>query len=91
MSTEIDVQLLRTLHRILRQRSDLNERIRQGPGKIATAKRAEGEFLASLEQARELFDTIDPSTGPIQEPLQATASFEDLRWFLLPDEVRSGE
>ncbi len=52
----------------------------------------EGEVADScladyLAQARELLGTIDPRTGPIQEPLQATASFEDLRWFLLPGEV----
>jgi selenocysteine lyase/cysteine desulfurase len=50
------------------------------------------ECLAQyLDDARHLFDTIDPSGGPVQEPLQATASFEELRWFLLPGEVATGE
>ncbi|MGI9666072.1 MAG: aminotransferase class V-fold PLP-dependent enzyme [Acidimicrobiia bacterium] len=45
----------------------------------------------ALEQARALFDSIDPSDAPAQPELEATASFEDLRWFLLPNEVRAGE
>ncbi|GMR02212.1 MAG: aminotransferase class V-fold PLP-dependent enzyme [Acidimicrobiia bacterium] len=49
------------------------------------------ELAAYIEEARSLFESIDPSTGPVADPLQATASFEDLRWFLLPEEVRSGD
>jgi len=51
----------------------------------------EGELSNYLEQARTLFATIDPSTGPLQDEVDATASFDDLRWFLLPNEVRSVE
>jgi hypothetical protein len=47
-----------------------------------------GEYLV---EARELFETIDPSSGPLQDDIHATASFDDLRWFLLPNEVRSVE
>ncbi len=46
------------------------------------------ELSAYIEEARSLFASIDPSSGPAAPPLQATASFEDLRWFLLPEEVR---
>ena len=49
------------------------------------------ELANYLEQARTLFDSIDPTTGPSQPPVEATASFEDLRWFLLSEEVRAGE
>ncbi len=57
-----------------------------------TPERASDYELATyIEEARSLFESIDPSTGPVADPLQATASFEDLRWFLLPEEVRSGE
>jgi selenocysteine lyase/cysteine desulfurase len=49
------------------------------------------ELATYLEQARTLFDSIDPTTGPSQPPVEATASFEDLRWFLLSEEVRAGE
>jgi hypothetical protein len=52
---------------------------------------SDAELGAYLEAARDLFASIDPGSGPAQEPLAATASFEDLRWFLLPDEVRTGE
>jgi hypothetical protein len=51
----------------------------------------EGRLGEYLDVARELFDTIDPSTGPVHDDLHATASFDDLRWFLLPNEVRSVE
>jgi selenocysteine lyase/cysteine desulfurase len=44
-----------------------------------------------LDEARNLFESIDPATGPAQPPVEATASFEDLRWFLLSEEVRTGE
>jgi len=44
-----------------------------------------------LERARSILEDLDPATGPIQEPLQATASFEELRWFLLPDEVAADD
>ena len=49
------------------------------------------ELAGYLEEARRLLDSIDPAHAPEQAPLHATASFEDLRWFLLPGEVRSGE
>jgi selenocysteine lyase/cysteine desulfurase len=51
----------------------------------------ESDLAKYLEEARSLFDSIDPTTGPAQPPVEATASFEDLRWFLLSEEVRSGE
>ncbi len=58
----------------------------------AAPQRASDYVLATyLEEARTLLDSIDPSTGPVPDPIESTASFEDLRWFLLPDEVRSGE
>jgi selenocysteine lyase/cysteine desulfurase len=49
------------------------------------------ELARYLEEARSLFESIDPTTGPAQPPVEATASFEDLRWFLLSEEVRAGE
>lgn len=49
------------------------------------------ELERYLEEARALLDSIDPTEGPAQPPIEATASFEDLRWFLLPEEVRTGE
>jgi len=49
------------------------------------------ELARYLDEARDLFESIDPSTGPAQPPVEATASFEDLRWFPLSEEVRTGE
>jgi selenocysteine lyase/cysteine desulfurase len=49
------------------------------------------ELASYITEAKELFESIDPATGPTAAPLNATASFEDLRWFLLPEDVRSGE
>lgn len=49
------------------------------------------ELARYLEEARTLFASIDPTKGPAQPPVEATASFEDLRWFLLSEEVRAGE
>ncbi|MDK1018460.1 MAG: aminotransferase class V-fold PLP-dependent enzyme [Actinomycetota bacterium] len=42
-----------------------------------------------LEEARARFDSIVPSQAPVQSPVEASASFENLRWFLLPEEIRS--
>ncbi len=51
----------------------------------------DNELGRYLEEARTLFESIDPKMGPAQPPVEATASFEDLRWFLLSEEVRTGE
>ena len=56
----------------------------------APMETASDEVLSSyLDEARNLFESVDPSSAPQQAPLEATASFEDLRWFLLPDEIRT--
>lgn len=49
----------------------------------------EDELNQYLVQARDLLATIDPTTGPIQDEVNIEASFQDLRWFLLPNEVRT--
>jgi selenocysteine lyase/cysteine desulfurase len=49
----------------------------------------EGELADYVQKAKELFETIDPSSGPLQDDVDATASFEDLRWFLMPNEARA--
>lgn len=53
MSTpEIDVQLLRTLHRILRQKTDLEDRLQRGPKQVAIAKNGEVAFQQTLEETK---------------------------------------
>ncbi len=55
-----------------------------------SSKTAPDAALATyLDEARRLFNAVDPTLAPAQAPIEATASFEDLRWFLLPDEARS--
>ncbi len=58
---------------------------------VTPERASESELSRYITEARELFATIDPHTGPIQDPVHATASFDDLRWFLLPNEVRAGD
>ncbi len=64
-----------------------------GTGEMRYAKpveRADDTVLDRyLADARTLLAEIDPTTAPTQPDLQATASFDDLRWFLLPNEARS--
>ena len=55
------------------------------------ATTSDDDLAGYLDDARALLGAIDPASAPRQPPLDATASFEDLRWFLLPDEVRTGE
>ncbi|MGI9643354.1 MAG: aminotransferase class V-fold PLP-dependent enzyme [Acidimicrobiia bacterium] len=58
----------------------------------APMETASDDVLATyIDEARTLFESVDPSTAPEQAPLEATASFEDLRWFLLPDEIRTDD
>ena len=54
------------------------------------ARAPDTELARYLDEARELFGSIDPTSGPAQPLSEATASFEDLRWFLLPEDVRDG-
>ncbi len=58
---------------------------------VPTGEVPDGCLTQYLDEARSLLEEIDPTAGPVAEPLRATASFEDLRWFLLPDEVAAGD
>lgn len=49
----VDYPLLRTIHRILKQRTDLNGRIERGPRQIALAEFAEKKFGEELAQFKE--------------------------------------
>jgi hypothetical protein len=50
---KVDFALLTTLHRLLRQRTDLNERIARGPMQITAAENAERLLAAELDAAKE--------------------------------------
>lgn len=49
---EIDYNLLAVLHRILRQQSDLTDRIEQGPRKIRVAEINEAKFATKVEEVK---------------------------------------
>lgn len=51
----------------------------------------ESDLASYLVAAKDLLESIDPATGPSHPIADATASFEDLRWFILPEDVRAGD
>jgi selenocysteine lyase/cysteine desulfurase len=56
-----------------------------------TDRAGDAALSTYLESARTILGALDPTTGPEQPEILATASFEDLRWFLLPNEARTGD
>ena len=50
---KLDYSLLRTIHRILRQKADLSERIEKGPRKVVVAENAEKQFLVEVDEAKQ--------------------------------------
>jgi predicted nucleic acid-binding Zn-ribbon protein len=80
MSAQVDVQVLARLHRILRQQTDLNDRIRRGPAKIEVACKAEADFAAQLEAARKLLAETRMNADRKQLQLQEReARIDDLK------------
>jgi selenocysteine lyase/cysteine desulfurase len=58
---------------------------------IPDEEASDAEFDRYLDEARAMFEALDPGAAPEQPPLVVTTSFEELRWFLLPGEVRTGD
>ena len=80
MSTDVDVQLLRTLHRVLRQLTDLNGRIKRGPARVNVAKQAEAAFASALDEARTLLTETRMNADRKQLQLkEREARIEDLK------------
>ncbi len=80
MGTEVDVKVLRTLHRILRQKTDLKGRIKRGPATIEVAKRAEAAFNTTLVETQELLKTTRMNAERKQMQLQEReARIEELK------------
>ena len=50
---QVDYPLLRTIHRLLKQLTDLHERLEKGPRQITIAQRAEKAFIADLDEVKE--------------------------------------
>ena len=80
MSKKIDPVLLRSLHRILRQQTDLNDRIHRGPARVNVAKQAEAAFQASLDEAKQLLTETRMSSDRKQLQLdEREAKIEELK------------
>ena len=80
MATSVDVQVLRTLHRILKQRTDLNERKSKGPRKTKIAEAAEKELEAALADVTEQKKRTRMNADQKQLQLQEReARIEDLK------------
>ncbi len=71
MSSVVDVKLLKTMHRVLRQQTDLNGRIRRGPARVNIAKNAEATFDAALIETKELLKQTRLSAEKKQLQLQS--------------------
>lgn len=54
MAKSINVSLLRTVHRILRQQTDLQDRIRRGPARVNAARQAEVAFQSAVDESKQL-------------------------------------
>ena len=50
---EVDYSLLRTIHRILKQKTDLGERLEKGPRQVTIAENAERKFEEELTAVKE--------------------------------------
>ena len=77
---EVDYALLQTIHRLLKQKSDLNERIEKGPRKITIAENAEKNFESALAMAKEVKTKTQMAADEKQLQLsQREAKIEDLK------------
>ncbi|MCH2179808.1 MAG: phospholipase [Mariniblastus sp.] len=50
---QVDYPLIRTIHRLLKQIADLDERLEKGPRQIVIAQRAEKAFVADMETVKD--------------------------------------
>lgn len=76
----IDYQLLRTLHRMLRQQTDLREQIQRGPKRLRQGKLNEDKFAADLDAAKEALKSTRMMADDKQLQLDSReAKIEDLK------------
>ena len=77
---KLDYSLLATIHRILKQKTDLTERIEKGPRQIRIAENAEQQFSDSLQEIRESRKQAQMSADDKQLQLGSReAKIEDLK------------
>ncbi|MFK7768004.1 MAG: zinc ribbon domain-containing protein [Mariniblastus sp.] len=76
----LDYTLLRSLHRMLRQLSDISERIRKGPMKVKVVAANEANFLKAMEQAKENLTELRKASNAKQMQLaEREAKIEDMK------------
>ena len=77
---EVDYSLLKTIHRLLRQRTDLGERIERGPRKITVAENAEKNFEEAVANNKEARTKTQMAADEKQLQLgEREAKIEDLK------------
>lgn len=77
---QIDYSLLATIHRLLRQQTDLNDRLEAGPRQVRIAEKNEAGFLATVEQAKQ--KVIETKMAADEKQLhlgEREAKIEDLK------------
>ena len=77
---EVDYSLLRTIHRLLQQKTELTERIEKGPRKITVAENAEKNFENDVAEAKATKTKTQMAADDKQLQLsQREAKIEDLK------------
>ena len=76
----LDYGLLRTLHRMLRQLTDIGEQMEKGPRKVRIVRANEANFAQALEDAKtSLLDLRKASDGKQLQLAEREAKVEDLK------------
>lgn len=76
----LDYGLLRTLHRMLRQLTDIGERMEKGPRKVRVVMANEASFLKELESAKEqLLELRKASNAKNMQLSEREAKIEDMK------------
>ncbi len=76
----LDYDLLCTIHRMLRQQTDLNDRLSRGPRRIKIAEGTEAKFVEELETAKDSLKRTRMSADQKQLQLrEREAKIEDLK------------
>ena len=77
---KLDFALLRTIHRILKQKTDLKDRIEKGPRRIVAAENAEKQISADVDAAKEIKTKTQMAADAKQLQLsEREARIEDLK------------
>lgn len=76
----VDYKLLRTLHRMLRQLTDIGERMEKGPRKLRVVEANEKNFAEALDQAKSALLELRKASNAKQMQLgEREAKIEDMK------------